>query len=65
MPARPASKPRFHLVTLGCPKNTVDTNAMAFLLQRAGYRPVAHPEQADVIIVNTCGFIADARAESL
>ncbi|HRU93799.1 MAG TPA: radical SAM protein, partial [Anaerolineae bacterium] len=65
MPARPASKPRFHLVTLGCPKNTVDTNAMAFLLQRAGYRPVARPEQADVIIVNTCGFIADARAESL
>jgi len=57
--------PRFYLTSLGCPKNTVDANGIAFLLQRAGYRPVAYAEQADVIIVNTCGFIADARRESL
>lgn len=63
--SRTRSMPRFHLLSLGCPKNTVDANGMAFLLQRAGYRPVDHADQADVIIVNTCGFIADARRESL
>jgi len=69
MPTKPVSRtrsmPRFYLTSLGCPKNTVDANGIAFLLQRAGYRPVVHAEQADVIIVNTCGFIADARRESL
>ncbi|MBN1919935.1 MAG: 30S ribosomal protein S12 methylthiotransferase RimO [Anaerolineae bacterium] len=63
--SRIRSAPRFCLISLGCPKNTVDSSGMAFLLQRAGYRPVAHADQADVIIVNTCGFIADARRESL
>ena len=66
---RPASKarfgPRFHLTSLGCPKNTVDATGMTVLLQRAGYRFVERPELADVIIVNTCGFIAAARSESL
>lgn len=69
MHTRPPSKtrfgPRFYLTSLGCPKNTVDANGMVFLLQRAGYRPVEQPEQADVLIVNTCGFIAAARSESL
>ncbi len=55
----------FHLITLGCSKNTVDAESMAQLLQREGYRPVARPEEAEVIIVNTCGFIAPAREESL
>ncbi len=68
-PEKPFSKtrsaPRFFLTSLGCPKNTVDASGMTFLLLRAGYRPVSHAEQADVIIVNTCGFIADARRESL
>lgn len=63
--SRARSAPRFYLASLGCPKNTVDANGMTFLLLRAGYRPVFHAEQADIVIVNTCGFIADARRESL
>ncbi len=54
----------FHIVTLGCAKNTVDSASMAQLLDRQGYREVPRPEEADVIIVNTCGFIAPAREES-
>ena len=56
---------RFHLVSLGCSKNTVDLESMAELLGGAGYRAVADPAQAEVLIVNTCGFIGPARAESV
>ncbi len=56
---------RFYIASLGCPKNTVDANGMAVLLQKAGYLPTLNPREADVIIVNTCGFIAPARQESL
>jgi len=56
---------RYHLITLGCPKNVVDSEGMAELLDRAGYRASAHPEEADVLIVNTCGFIGPAKAESV
>jgi len=55
----------FYLVSLGCPKNLVDSEGIAALLQRAGLPPAASPERAEVLIVNTCGFIAPARAESL
>lgn len=55
----------FHLVSLGCAKNTVDSDSMAALLQEAGYYPVEKPNQAGVVIVNTCGFIQAARQESL
>ncbi len=54
----------FHLVSLGCAKNTVDSSSMATLLEQKGYRSVEQPQWADVIIVNTCGFIAPAREES-
>ena len=57
--------PRFYIASLGCPKNTVDSNGMAILLQRAGYQSTSDPDLADVLVVNTCGFIAPARAESL
>jgi ribosomal protein S12 methylthiotransferase len=56
---------RFYIASLGCPKNTVDSSNMAVLLQRAGYAPTLDAEQADVLIVNTCGFIEAARQESL
>ena len=56
---------RFFVLSLGCAKNTVDAQGMATLLTRAGYRAVAEPEQADLLIVNTCGFIEPAREESL
>lgn len=57
--------PSFYLISLGCPKNLVDSAGLATLLQRAGYTVAAIPEKADLLIVNTCGFIAPAREESL
>jgi ribosomal protein S12 methylthiotransferase len=56
---------RYFLLSLGCAKNTVDSEGMAQLLNRDGYLGVAEPDQADVLIVNTCGFIGPAREESL
>jgi ribosomal protein S12 methylthiotransferase len=56
---------RFHLVSLGCAKNTVDSESMASLLMDAGYTASAQPDEADVLIVNTCGFIGPAKDESL
>jgi ribosomal protein S12 methylthiotransferase len=56
---------RYYLLTLGCPKNTVDSEGMAMLLGQAGYRGTAVPDDADVLIVNTCGFLAAAEEESL
>jgi ribosomal protein S12 methylthiotransferase len=58
------SDPSFHLVSLGCAKNTVDSESMAALMARAGYQAVLSPEDADVLIVNTCGFIGPAKDES-
>ncbi len=55
----------FYLASLGCAKNTVDSDSMATLLQQAGYQPVDTPHHAGVLIVNTCGFIKPAREESL
>lgn len=55
----------FYLCSLGCAKNTVDSHSMAALLQEDGFRPVEKPSRADVLIVNTCGFIQPARDESL
>ncbi|MFW6082677.1 MAG: 30S ribosomal protein S12 methylthiotransferase RimO [Chloroflexota bacterium] len=54
----------FYLISLGCPKNLVDSEGMATLLRRAGYEAAAGPDEADLLIVNTCGFIEPARAES-
>ncbi len=58
-------KPTFFLASLGCAKNTVDSDSIAALLQRDGYRAVVQPGKADVLIVNTCGFIQQARDESI
>lgn len=54
----------FHVVSLGCAKNTVDSDSMTQLLVNTGYRLVASPERASVVIVNTCGFIGPAKEES-
>ncbi|MEW6285047.1 MAG: 30S ribosomal protein S12 methylthiotransferase RimO [Chloroflexota bacterium] len=59
------NKQTFHLVSLGCAKNTVDSDSMAQLLLRDGYRAVDDPSRAHVLIVNTCGFIGPAKEESL
>jgi ribosomal protein S12 methylthiotransferase len=58
------NKKTFHLVSLGCAKNTVDSDSMAQLLAADGYRAVERPAQASVLIVNTCGFIGPAKEES-
>jgi len=58
------SKNTFHLISLGCAKNTVDSDSMAQLLLRDGYRAVDDPDKASVLIVNTCGFIGPAKEES-
>jgi ribosomal protein S12 methylthiotransferase len=54
-----------HFVSLGCPKNRVDSEVMLGVAERAGYSHVADPEQANVIVVNTCGFIDAAKKESI
>lgn len=56
---------RFHILTLGCPKNTVDSEELEAQLLAQGHRSVARPSRADLVIVNTCGFIRDAEEESL
>ncbi len=58
-------KNTFYLISLGCAKNSVDSDSMAQLLLRDGYREVDEPSKAGVLIVNTCGFIGPAREESL
>jgi ribosomal protein S12 methylthiotransferase len=55
---------RFYITTLGCPKNAVDSEMMVELLRQAGHVLVDTPRKADVLLVNTCGFIAPAREES-
>jgi ribosomal protein S12 methylthiotransferase len=52
------------LVSLGCAKNLVDSEVMLGVLKAAGYGFAGRPEDADIVIVNTCGFIAPARAEA-
>jgi len=54
-----------YMHTLGCPKNRVDSEIMLGTLTEAGYRLVQDPARADVIVVNTCGFIESAKEESV
>jgi len=55
----------FYLLSLGCPKNSVDSEGMRQLLRQQGYTETDKPRQSDILIVNTCAFIAPAREESL
>ena len=56
---------RYFLLSLGCSKNSVDSESMAQLLNASGYAPVVEPDEASILIVNTCGFIGPSRAESI
>ena len=58
-------KPRVGFVSLGCPKNLVDSEVMMGLLARGGAELTARAEDADVIVVNTCSFIDSAKRESV
>jgi ribosomal protein S12 methylthiotransferase len=55
----------FYILTLGCDKNTVDSEAMGQLLTNYGLRETLKPEKAELLIVNTCGFIDAATKQSL
>jgi ribosomal protein S12 methylthiotransferase len=63
-PADVRCKGRYCLVTLGCPKNLVDSERMAGLLELEGFDMVVEPEGSDFVVINTCAFIDDSRAES-
>jgi ribosomal protein S12 methylthiotransferase len=58
-------KPTVALVTLGCAKNTVDSEVMLGMFVRAGFDLTMEPEKSDVVVINTCGFIEDAKKESI
>jgi len=57
-------KKSFHLISLGCAKNTVDSDTMSQMLRRDGFTLEEDSSQAEIILVNTCGFIEPAREES-
>ncbi|HNF95800.1 MAG TPA: hypothetical protein PK493_00835, partial [Pseudomonadota bacterium] len=57
--------PSVYFVSLGCPKNRVDTEVMLGMADESGHRITLEPENADVIVVNTCGFIGAAKEESV
>src|SRR3954452_17157494 len=66
LPRHDAETPRtFAFVSLGCPKNLVDSERMLGKLAQDGYTLTADADGADVVVVNTCGFIEPARQESL
>lgn len=56
---------RFYIRTLGCPKNEVDSEVISFKLAKCGFRRVNLPEKADIILVNSCGFITEAKEETI
>ena len=53
------------MVSLGCPKNQVDAEIMLYRLKEAGYEITGNEGEADIVIVNTCGFIEDAKREAI
>ncbi len=56
---------KVHFISLGCPKNLVDSEIMAGTLMQDGFEVVSDPEGADTVVVNTCGFIEDSKKESI
>ncbi len=62
MPETPRT---FWLTTLGCPKNQVDSEKLAGTLLADGLEPASAPDAADLVVVNTCAFVEDARQESV
>jgi ribosomal protein S12 methylthiotransferase len=61
----PSRKNSYYLLSLGCSKNTVDSESIAQVLHQNGMRGVGDPSAAEVLIVNTCGFIDAAKQESI
>jgi ribosomal protein S12 methylthiotransferase len=63
-PAGGREAPRLAFVTLGCPKNQVDSEAMLGLLAKDGFRPTGDVAEAELVVVNTCAFLSSAVDES-
>src|SRR5450432_2515175 len=61
----PTYMPKAGFISLGCPKNLVDSEVMMGVLARNGYEFTPRAEEADVLVVNTCSFIAPAQKESI
>lgn len=61
----PVKNKKVHFISLGCPKNLVDSEIMAGTLLKDGFEVVAEADEADTVIVNTCGFIEDSKKESI
>ncbi len=59
------AQPSVALVTLGCARNEVDSEELAGRLEAGGFRLVADPDQADTVVVNTCGFVESAKKDSV
>jgi len=62
---KPIKKETFYLLSLGCSKNLVDSDSIAHLLTQGGFKGLEKPDHAEVLIVNTCGFIKPASDESI
>ena len=60
-----ARAPRFFVETLGCPKNAVDSDKVVASLVADGLVAASRPDDADVVVVNTCAFVEAARQESI
>lgn len=56
---------KIYIETLGCPKNFNDSETAAAILEKAGHQIIESPEDADAVMINTCGFIEDAKVESI
>ena len=56
---------KYHIISLGCPKNLVDSERFSYLLEKAKYEFTPAMEVADLILINTCGFILDAKEEAI
>ena len=56
---------KVHFISLGCPKNLVDSEIMAGTLLKEGYQVVGDEKDADTVVINTCGFIEDSKKESI
>ncbi|MCK9391092.1 MAG: 30S ribosomal protein S12 methylthiotransferase RimO [Syntrophales bacterium] len=58
-------KKKFHILSLGCPKNLVDSEVMAAILTSRGYSITKSPQEAHILIINTCAFILPAKEEAI
>lgn len=59
------SGPKMYLVSLGCPKNLIDSEILLGTMLKEGYTLTGHPEEADLLVVNSCSFVREAKEEAV